>query len=341
MFDIVTIGSATRDNFLILDYKLINSKESPSGKVIALPFGEKLGVDRVYFTLGGNSANAAVTFARQGFKTACAAKIGNDLPGQELLADLNKEGVNTSLISKSKDFPTAYSVLLLDKKTGERTILNNHGASDSFTIKDLNLKKMKAKWWYVSLAGEADKMYFDILDFARENKIKIAFNPSGHHIKHRSKDILKSLKNISFLVLNEGEAAELVGIPFQKEKKVFKKLDSLIPGIVAVTNGPKGVTVCDSSRIYKAGIFSEKKLVDRTGAGDAFGSGFVAGLMDKGEECKKNICKPENIAYAIRFASANATAVVEAVGATPGILTKERFQRETRWRDFKIQTISF
>lgn len=338
MFDVITIGSATRDNFLILDYELIDWKKAPSGKAIVLPFGEKLGVEKVYSTLGGNAANAAVTFARHGFKTACAARIGDDAPSREFLDDLKRENISTALVVKDRELPTAYSALLLDKKTGERTILNHHGASDNFTVKDLNLKKMKANWWYVSLSGEADKMYFDILDFARKHKIKIAFNPSGHHIKHRGKNILKSLKDISFFVLNEGEAAELVGIPFQKEKEVFKKLDALMPGIVAVTNGPKGVTVSDGHHIYKAGIFPEKKLVDRTGAGDAFGSGFVAGLIEKKEECQKYVCKPENISYAIRLASANATAVVEAVGATPGILTKAQFERDPRWRNFTIET---
>lgn len=327
MFDVIAIGSATRDNFLEGDYQLIDWKDTPSKKALLFPFGEKLGVNKVHFTIGGNSANASVTFARQGFKTSCFSKIGKDLPGKELVAHLKKEGVDTSSIVYSDEKPTAYSVLLL--RDGERTILGYHGASDTVRLEDFDWKKMKAKWWYLSLAGESDKVYPDLIKFARENKIKVAFNPSGHHLKHRRQEILDSLKDLSFLVLNDGEAAELVGIPFEKEKKVFKKIDELMPGVVAVTKGPKGVTVSDGKSLYRAGTFKEKIVADRTGAGDSFGSGFVAGLIQS-----------EDIKYAIRLATANATSVVENIGATEGILTKKQFEKDPQWAKFDIETES-
>lgn len=324
-FDIIAIGSATRDNFLKADYKLIDWPDTPTGKAIAFPFGEKLSVQEVYFTIGGNSANASVTFARQGFKSACLAKLGDDLPAEELKARLKKEGVDIKLISYSKEKPTAYSVLLL--RGGERTILGYHGASDTLTLEDINLKKLKSKWWYLSLAGDSYKIYKDLITFARENNIKVAFNPSGYHLKRGKQDILDSLKDLAFLVLNEGEAAELTGVPFEKEDQVFKTLDDLMPGVVAVTDGPNGVTVSDGKKIYKAGVFKEKEVVDRTGAGDSFGSGFVAGLMRN----------PDDIPYAIRLATANATSVVEHLGATEGTLTKETFEGDARWKDLSIE----
>lgn len=332
MFDVITIGSATRDNFLRGKYPLIDSKESPSGKAYALPYGEKLSVDFVHFTIGGNAANASVTFARHGFKTACVAKIGKDLPAKEFLLHLKLGGVSTKLISQTDEKPTAYSVLLLSPE-GERTILGYHGASDTFKLEDLNLKKLKSKWWYLSLAGESDVMYLPLIKFAKENNVKVAFNPSGHHLKHKRQEILDSLKDLSFLVLNKGEAAELVGVSFEKEQEVFKKLDELTPGIVAVTDGPNGVIVSDGKNLYKAGIFKEKQVADRTGAGDSFGSGFVARLALYPKPYTLDAIKD-----AIRFASANATSVVERVGATEGILTKKTFEEDPRWREFKIDT---
>lgn len=339
MFDVIAIGSATRDNFLKGKYPLVDYKDSPSGKAYALPYGEKMGVDFAYFTIGGNAANASVTFARHGFKTACAAKIGEDLSAKEFLAHLKKEGVNTKLIAQTGEKPTAYSVLLLSEE-GDRTILGYHGASDTFTLQDLSFRKLRAKWWYLSLAGESDAMYLPLLKFAKENNIKVAFNPSGHHLKHKRQEILDSLKDLSFLVLNTGEAAELVGIPFSAqggpasswEKEAFKKLDELTPGIVAVTDGPKGVTVSDGKNLYKAGIFKERQVADRTGAGDSFGSGFVARLALYPIPYTLDAIKD-----AIRFASANATSVVEQVGATEGILTKKHYESEERWKVFPIE----
>ena len=338
MKDIIAIGSATRDNFLESDYQMIDWPDTPSKKALVFPFAEKIGVKKFYSTIGGNSANASVTFARQGFKTACFAKLGKDLAGKELISYLKKEGVATKLAVYSDEKPTAYSVLLLSG--GERTILGYHGASDTVVLEDFNLKKLKSRWWYLSLAGESDKVYPDLIKFARENKIKVAFNPSGHHIKHRRQEILDSLKDLSFLVLNDGEAAELVGISFEKEKEVFKKLDNLMPGIVAVTKGPAGVAVSDGKNIYHAGVFKEKIIADRTGAGDSFGSGFVAGLMNFELSTKNLELRTEAIQYAIRLATANATSVVEHIGATEGILTREQFEQDPRWKDLNIQVES-
>ncbi len=348
MYDVICIGSATRDDFLKGEFPLIESEESPSGKVIALPFGEKVGVKDAYFTIGGNAVNASVTFARQGFGAACAAKIGDDLSGKELILQLKHEGVDISLVAQTKEKHTAYSVLLLEN--GERTILGYHGASDTFTLADLDLEKLKAKWWYLSLAGESDAMFPELINFAHKMGIRVAFNPSGYHIKHKPKEILAALDRVSVLVLNEGEAAELIGVPFMEKERVFRQLDKIIPGIVVVTDGSRGVTVSDGKNLYKAGIFKERELADRTGAGDAFGSGFVAALAAKSKiknqksnsqiENQKEIYSSEEIKFAIRLASANATSVVEQIGATEGILTKEQFEKDERWRDLVIDVAS-
>ena len=111
-----------------------------------------------------------------------------------------------------------------------------------------------------------------------------------------------------------------------------------MPGIVAVTNGRRGVTVSDGKNIYKAKIFKEKKIVDYTGAGDAFGSGFTAALMEKSQKSKVKSQKfdLEDMKYAIRLASANATSVIEKIGATEGILNKKDFSSGARWKNLKI-----
>lgn len=335
MFDVVTIGKATRDAFFEGDFPLVSWPKAESGKAYMLPFGEKLEVKRVYFTIGGNAANAATTFASQGFKVACVAKTGNDVSGEEIRRRLKKEGVENRFIVSDSKLPTSYSVLLLEK--GERTILNYLGASDYFSMKDLDMKKIVAKWWYVSLPGGSDKMFGEITKFAEKNGIALAFNPSGYHIKHKRNEILSLMKKLSFMVLNEEEAAMLAGMSFKNKEEVFAKLSRMMTGILAVTDGKKGVTVSDGRFIYKAGIFKEKKLADRTGAGDAFGSGFVAGLMRRGLN-RKNISSAtqEDISYAIRLASANATSNVEKIGAAEGILAKNEFEKDKRWKNIKL-----
>ncbi|MEK7627405.1 MAG: PfkB family carbohydrate kinase, partial [Patescibacteria group bacterium] len=102
-----------------------------------------------------------------------------------------------------------------------------------------------------------------------------------------------------------------------------------------MTDGPNGVWVSDGKIIYKSGIYKEKKIVDRTGAGDAFGSGFLAGLLRKSEVGVKTF-SPEAIEYAIKLGSANATSVVEHIGAKNIILTQEDF-KDKRWDNLEIK----
>ncbi|MFH1188865.1 MAG: carbohydrate kinase family protein [bacterium] len=334
MKDVIAIGSVTRDVFLKTEFDLLPYKETPTGKALCIPLGEKFGVPHATFTIGGNAANASITFARQEFDTAIVTKVGDDAAGKEVFRVLEKEQIDTRFISLSNK-PTNYSVLLL--QNGERTILSYHGALDTFSTQDFSMTDLKSKWWYISLTSTSCTMFSRLMQFARKEGISVAMNPGLYHIEHGKTDIIKALPFVKFLVLNELEASKLTGIPFEKEAKLFAKLDELVPGIVAVTRGDKGVTVSDGHLIYRAGVFKVRNATDRTGAGDAFGSGFVAGLMCRKEKCIKGVCEPNNIEYALRLASANAASVVEHIGTSTGILTKSQFEKSRRFKEFSIQ----
>lgn len=344
MFDIVTIGSTTRDIFVRGDFPVRDDPESASGKALHVPLGAKYEVDGMTATLGGNAANAAVTAARQGLRVACFAEVGDDSPAEEIRGWLAKENVE-SLLRTDAVQATPSSVIML-APSGERTIFAHHGANDAWEL-GLPLDSFQAPWWYVSLSGETAKHFPALMEYARTRKVSVGFNPSGYHIKHYRESILNSLSRVAFLVVNQEEAALLAGMDWRDEKGVFKKLDETIsPGIVAVSYGPKGSAVSDGKNIIKAGIFPEKQLIDRTGAGDAFGSGFVAGILQiakrKGAPTVAVGARSDalftlsDLRFAICLATANATSVVERVGATPGILTKRQFETDPRWGDLQM-----
>ena len=91
MRDVIAIGSTTRDAFFEVDFQLIKWPEAPSGKALVIPFGEKLNSKSAYFTVGGNAANASITFARQGLHTSIFTKIGQDVSAGELRRIWKKE----------------------------------------------------------------------------------------------------------------------------------------------------------------------------------------------------------------------------------------------------------
>ncbi|MBD3282158.1 MAG: hypothetical protein GF387_00930 [Candidatus Portnoybacteria bacterium] len=328
MYDVVTFGSATRDLFVeSKNIKVIQTKESITGKAICLDLGSKIKIDNIFFATGGGGTNSAATFSKQNLKTAYVGRIGSDIGAKEIKEELKRLKVDQYLTT-DKEKQTPYSIIIPVSRKG-RTILTRRGASHELKKRDIPLKKIKARWFYISgLSGNSAKTLPYIVNFAKKNNIKIALDPSSTQLRGDLAEFKKILSKIDVFKLNQEEAARLTKIPYKKEKKIFKKLDKIVPGIVAITRGSKGVMVSDGQHIYKAGIFKEKKYIDRTGAGDAFGSGFLSALI-----------KTNNIKEAIRLATANGTAVVEEMGAKEGLLTQERFKKEKRWKNLKIKKI--
>ena len=326
MFDVITIGTATRDAFLrSREFKIISTPEYQSGEGLCLPAGAKIDLDDIVFATGGGATNAAVTFSRQGFNTATICKIGNDVSGREVLSNLKSEGVSTGLVVEDEKLKTAYSVLILSN-TGERTALVYRDASENLEVEDINPRALNAQWFYI--AGSVPLAVLNlILNQAKSVKAKVVMNPSKNQIKLGLKGFGDILKKLDVVILNREEGSLLTGIKYGSVRDIFKKLDEYVTGMIVLTDGPKGVMVSDGQKIYQAGIYKEKIVADRTGAGDAFGSGFVASL----------ISEPNNIERAIKLASANATSVVESVGAKVGILSRDAFENESRWKKLDIK----
>jgi sugar/nucleoside kinase (ribokinase family) len=330
MFDVITIGTATRDGFFE-GVNFLKTKDSRFrvGEGICLPFGSKVDVPKIYFTTGGVATNTAATFSKQGLKTIVICRVGQDVSGEEIIRGLNRDKINTNFVQIDKNIPTAYSVIFLTE-SGERTILSYKGAGEKLSEKEIPWRKLKAKWLFIGSLSGNEKLMKDLFSFAKKSKIKIAGNPGSREL-----EILKHqpdlLNNYDVFIVNQEEASYLTGISYQKEKHVFEKLDYWVNGIVVMTRGPRGSIISNGQTIWQAGIFKEKKIVDRTGAGDSFGSGFVAGLIQKRK------LDDEAIEYAVRLASANATSNVECVGAKEGILGKNDFQRSSRWEKLEIK----
>lgn len=337
MFDIITIGTATRDAFVKSPaFKIIKSSKFITGEAECFALGSKIEVPEIIFTTGGGATNAAVTFGRQGLKTACAVRIGNDLSGRSVIENLKNEKVNAAFIQKDAKKMTAYSILLL-APSGERTVLVYRGASENFDLKKLLKEFPKTKWVYLApLGGRAAEIFKPLVDFCFKNKIKIAANLSAAQIKVGIKKLVPILNKIDVLILNQEEASYLTGISYKNENEIFKTLDDATRGIVVMTKGPKGVSISDGKIKIKAGIFKEKKSADRTGAGDAFGSGFLAGLIQK-TAAKKFAYGKDDLKYALRLGAANATSVIEHIGAKEGILAKKEFLAIKRFKKLEIK----
>jgi sugar/nucleoside kinase (ribokinase family) len=302
---ILSVGAAVQDVFLSHsdEFKPV-TKKTLHEQVMQLEMGAKADVNNIDFSTGGGATNAAVTFARQGLHATFMGTIGHDPAGRAVLDDLDEEGVDTRHVSYSDRYNTGYSVLLL-APNGERTILTYRGASTHYDIKNFDLSDADANWLYVSsMAGSMDVLA-KIFDHARDKAIKIFFNPGKGELEHPAK--LKGLlDDVEVLSVNKEEAMQIV--EGSEAEELARHLLHYV-SVAIVSDGPNGVVATDGKTVVRGGMYEDVKVVDRTGAGDAFGSGFLS-QWSQGKSLKESII----------FASANSTSVVTKVGAKTGIL---------------------
>jgi len=309
-FDIIAIGSSTRDVLLKSgDFEIRKHQDSPTGIEQCFPLGSKLEIKEIYFTTGGGGHNSAVTFARQGFNTACIGVVGDDITGQEIIWELKKEGVNADMYQKHNENHSAYSIIMVHPN-GERTILSYKGEGQHFDVKKVPVEKINSEWLYMDSMGGHYNLMWSLVNHATKNDIKIAMNPGGKELEHGLEKLKPILKHVDIFLTNKEEGADLLKVKSQNWNIVLEKLSKIIKGVTIVSDGHNGVKVSDKKHIYTAGV-PDSPVIERTGAGDAFGSGFVSEYMREGD-----------IAKAIQFATANASSVVTKFGGKEGILKK-------------------
>lgn len=303
---ILSIGKTVQDVFLTSD----EFDPHTEGKVVYthLPLGLKLEVEHVTFDTGGNAGNVAVTFARQGLEADYMWTLGNDPASDTIMRVLDNEGVSTKLVVHDDKYQAGYSTILI-ATNGERTILNHRGVSTGPMGKDLDFDALADfDWIYpTSLANGGIALLEKIVSKAHAAGVKVMLNPAGPELAEPSK--LKTiLEDVEILCVNKEEMQKLVHGETLEE--LVRHGLNLVP-VVIVSDGPNGVAASDGKTIVAAGMYEDVKVVDRTGAGDAFASGFLS-QWAQGKSLKESIV----------FASANSTSVVTQIGAKTGILHK-------------------
>lgn len=332
MFDMVTIGGSTKDIFIttnsaeIIDLKRFAERKS----LLCLNYGEKIELDKLTYDIGGGAVNASVNFSNLGINTSTLIKVGDDCNGSDILARLSKKGVDTSLALKTNKYNTGSSFIITTFE-GERTVMMERGANSQISKEEIPWNLLKnTKWIYLSsLSGNSNLVVDDIIEFAKQNNISVAFNPGRAQLKRGALNLKKSLKNTDILVLNKTEASLFTGIKESYEEcinhhdnhseglsfdftspkisdieNIFLELKSFGPKIIVITEGSKGSQAFDGNNFYYAPIFPIK-AISTLGAGDAFASTFVASIMKYENDIEK----------ALTFASINSACVVQDFSA--------------------------
>lgn len=301
---IITLGSNTQDIF-------IETGISEKKHNLCYPSGSKIQIMNLNISIGGGGINTSTTFSKMGLKTYYLGVIQK------------KNKLITTHLKKNKiKFIGNYSEkpgmsIILDSKEHNRTILTYKGDNDALSISDKKIKNMKADWIYFSSSvGKTFDTYIKIANYQKKKrKTKIVFNPSSYLIK---KGLAKKLiKYTDILILNFEEASML--------SKNHRDLLNLGPKIVIVTNGKKPFFCYTEKENYLIFPNNKIKIIERTGAGDAFASGFLASYV-----------KTNDLISSLKIGNANSESVIQYYGSTNKILSFKQALEHSKKFPIKI-----
>ncbi|MBI2133522.1 carbohydrate kinase family protein [Candidatus Woesearchaeota archaeon] len=308
MHDVITIGCACYDIFIYTNPEIIKLRhKGEEAEHIAFPSGAKILINQSFFDIGGGATNTAAAFSRLGLKTGCIFKAGKDNYGDQILRCMKKEGVK--FLGKIGRERTDFSIVL-DSKGHDRTVLVFKDAGCKLDIKDIKAR-LDTKWLYVSSSiKKTFRTSEKIAREARKRGVKIGFNPSTYLATKGYLFLKKMLKTANVLILNKEEAEMLTGNKLKRrkewgaEKNLLWSLSLMGPEIVVITDGPNGAYALKEGIFYKVHPHKNAKVIETAGAGDAFASSFIAGLI-----------KGKGMEYSLKLGVANAESVISHIGA--------------------------
>lgn len=311
--DFIAIGDTTVDEFIRLKDAHISCDINHQDCTISMKWGDKIPYDFAELVPGvGNAANAAVAAKRLGLSSAFVSNVGNDRSGEDILAMFRKEGVDTKYIAVNDGIPTNHHYVLW--YDAERTILIRHEAFPYIIPERFEAPK----WVYLSSTGENAESFHEELAvwFAAHPETKLAFQPGTFQIK-MGKEKLKVLYAIAEVFASNKEEAQIIlGTDESDIKILLTRMRALGPKIVLITDGPNGAYAYDGAQMLRVPMYPDpKEPYDRTGAGDAMTSTFVAALA-----------LGKSLEEALAWGPVNSMAVVQEIGAQKGLLSRDTLE---------------
>ena len=315
MHDFIAVGDIVKDTFIRLkeaEVKKIDNEHS----TLCMAFGEKIPFEfaEVIHAVG-NSPNASVAAARLGLSSALISNLGDDTDGKDSLAVLEAQGVDTKSIKIHKEKTTNSHYVLWYQD--DRTILVKH---EKYEYKFPEIAP--PKWLYLSSLGE------DTVDYHKEitaylimnPAVSLAFQPGTFQMKLGTTELKDIYKRTTVFFCNIAEAERILGVATLGTKELIKRMHTLGPKIIVLTDGPNGAYAYAGKEIIFQPTFpDEKPPYERTGAGDAFASTVVSALA-----------LGKDLEEALKWGAINSASVVQKIGAQRGLLTRKEIEERLK-----------
>lgn len=313
-YNLITIGDATIDTFIRIHDAAVQCDIHHEECKICINYGDKIPVDSISHSVAGNAANTAIGAATLGLNTAIYANLGDDEEGHLIKRTLEAKGVDGKYITVDTTKNSNLSVILTFQ--GERTAFVYHQPW-FYHLPNLD----NCDWLYFTSVAESftnSNIVDEICHYIDNTGAKLAFSPGTFQIKANVKRYPKLLERCELLIINLEEAKKVLEIDIAKTIAPLELLSQLLllgPKNVVITDSEEGSYATDGKNNYKLGIFPVQ-VVEKTGAGDAYTSAFISGLvyglpMDE----------------AMVWGTINASQVISKNGPLGGLMTRAEIER--------------
>lgn len=313
--DLLSVGDASIDVFMTPMESETMCRMDTKECQIAFSYGDKIPVRNLEFSIGGNAANNAVGTRRLGISTGIVLTLGQDNVGDMIIQRLKDELVDATYVVQQPSTSSNYSTIV--NYSGERTIFVYH-APRSY---EFPIHLPTPPWVYLTSMGESFRpFYIHVVDWLKANPmIKLAFNPGSWQMRSDHENIQDVMSLTHIIFVNREEAEKLTkfnGESKDKERDLLIALNHLGPKICVITDGGNGAFAYDSinGKFFKVGVLPVDAY-ERTGAGDAFGTGVLAALIHG-----------KTLDEALIWGTCNSASVIGYTGSQKGLLKFEEME---------------
>jgi sugar/nucleoside kinase (ribokinase family) len=315
MLDLISIGDPTIDTFLGIHEAHVAMKHHPDRQELYISYANKIPVDSFFRFPAGNMPNNVIGASRLGLKAACYGMVGQDGEGDWIIDKIKEEGVDTSYMRRDPKHGTNSSTVIVFQK--ERTIFVWH------ETRQYELPALPASnWVYFTSTGpltdHLEKLHREVMGYLKTHSAKLAFNPGTYQLMLGREGLKSFLERSEIIFLNKEETQTLTGKNTDDVKVLLRSLKELGPNIAVITDGPGGSYAYDGKDYLAVGIY-DTPVVERTGAGDSYGTGFMSA---------RHYDLP--VAEAMRWGTFNAAYVVGEYGGILGLQTKDQIEKLSR-----------
>lgn len=276
------------------------------------PAGALVTVDEIPAMAGGCAANVAIDLAIQGVDVEVLGCIGNDADGLMLQKLLQDRGVRGDRLIAFDDYPTSKTIILLIEGE-DRRYFHLFGANSAFSAQHIDFEWLSTlDIFYLgglfAMPSLLPEHLIEALKFCRANKITTVVDVVIPRMFAGAKSVEAILPYVDCFIPNDEEAAQITGYSTPNEQLVCLKEMGAQTAII--TRGKFGTVALKDGVIWQAGVY-DMPAIDPSGAGDAFASGIIVGLL-RGWEMPQML----------RYASVVGASVVRAVGTTTSVFNE-------------------